>query len=225
MGVASTFTFTSDTETVTRTKLNNLVANLLTEFNGNIDNSNIKSAAAIAYSKLNLTGSISLGDMAANSVDSDQYVDGSIDAVHLASNAVTTVKILDNNVTSAKLEDDLAFGTFPTTPEAEPDADYEVTNKKYVDDSPKASLGDYDLGISGSNTEALTDGFVVAYAPITGATLLEGFTDASSTPTTLIVTCSSAVSADRQCFTMPVKKGNYWRVEGSTVVNWIPLGT
>ncbi len=55
MGVVSTFTFTSDTETVTRTKLNNLVANLKTEFNGSIDNSNIKAAAGIIGSKLDLS--------------------------------------------------------------------------------------------------------------------------------------------------------------------------
>lgn len=54
MGRVSTGTFTSDTETVTRTKLNNLVANLLTEFNGSIDDENIKAAANIAASKLNL---------------------------------------------------------------------------------------------------------------------------------------------------------------------------
>lgn len=55
MGVVSTFTFTSDTETVTKTKLNNLVANLKTEFNGSIDNSNIKAAAGIVGSKLDLS--------------------------------------------------------------------------------------------------------------------------------------------------------------------------
>ena len=52
MGVISTFTFTSDTETVTKTKLNNLVANLKTEFNGSIDNDNIKASAGIVDSKL-----------------------------------------------------------------------------------------------------------------------------------------------------------------------------
>jgi len=55
MGIVSTFTFTSDTETVTRTKLNNLVANLLTEFNGSVDNANVKAAAAISATKLNLS--------------------------------------------------------------------------------------------------------------------------------------------------------------------------
>lgn len=54
MGTVSVTTFTSDTETVTRTKLNGLAGNLVTEFNGNIDNVNIKAAAAIANSKLNL---------------------------------------------------------------------------------------------------------------------------------------------------------------------------
>ena len=55
MGVVSVFTFTSTTETVTKTKLNNLNANLVTEFNGSIDNSNIKAAAGIVGSKLDLS--------------------------------------------------------------------------------------------------------------------------------------------------------------------------
>lgn len=56
--VTSTFTFTSDTETVTRTKLNNLVADLLTEFNGSIESVNIKSGG-VAASNMG-TGSVSL---------------------------------------------------------------------------------------------------------------------------------------------------------------------
>jgi hypothetical protein len=41
-------------------------------------------------------GSIDLIHMSANSVDSDQYVDGSIDTVHLADDAVTGAKLADN---------------------------------------------------------------------------------------------------------------------------------
>ena len=41
--------------------------------------------------------------MAANSVDSDQYVDGSIDLAHLASNSVNAAKIVDNSVGAAEL--------------------------------------------------------------------------------------------------------------------------
>ena len=59
----------------------------------------------------------------------------SVETAKIKNSNVTTAKIADNNVTSAKLEDDLAFGTFPTTPASAPDADYEVANKKYVDDN------------------------------------------------------------------------------------------
>jgi hypothetical protein len=45
-------------------------------------------------------GGITVGKMAANSVDSDQYVDGSIDAIHIADGAVTSAK-LDTNIAIA----------------------------------------------------------------------------------------------------------------------------
>jgi hypothetical protein len=54
-------------------------------------------------------GGITVGKMAANSVDSNQYVNSSIDAVHITDSAVTTNKIRDGNVTLAKL-DDIADG-------------------------------------------------------------------------------------------------------------------
>ena len=59
--------------------------------------------------------------------------DGGISTDHLATSSVVTAKILAKNVTAAKLEDDLVFATFPVTPSADPDADYEVANKQYVD--------------------------------------------------------------------------------------------
>ena len=55
-------------------------------------------------------GGIVVGKMAANSVDSDQYVDASIDADHLAADAVITAKILNANVTTAKIADDAVTG-------------------------------------------------------------------------------------------------------------------
>ena len=42
-------------------------------------------------------GTITTAEMAANSVDSDQYVDGSIDNAHLADMAANTVKVRDAN--------------------------------------------------------------------------------------------------------------------------------
>jgi len=47
LATASVTTFSSDTETVTRTKLNGLAANLLTQFNGNVDIDNIAAAGLL----------------------------------------------------------------------------------------------------------------------------------------------------------------------------------
>jgi hypothetical protein len=48
-------------------------------------------------------GSIALADMAANSVDSDQYVDGSIDAVHLSANSVDSDSYVDGSIDAVHL--------------------------------------------------------------------------------------------------------------------------
>lgn len=55
MGIVTVPTFGEDPVTVNSANLNALVSGLATEFNGNIDNANISSSAAIANSKLNLT--------------------------------------------------------------------------------------------------------------------------------------------------------------------------
>jgi hypothetical protein len=55
MGIVVVPSFGSDPATVTAATLDAKVDGLATEFNGNIDDNNIKSAAAIANSKLNLT--------------------------------------------------------------------------------------------------------------------------------------------------------------------------
>jgi len=48
-------------------------------------------------------GQVTVAKMAANSVDSDQYVDGSIDTAHIADNAIVAAAITDGTITAAKL--------------------------------------------------------------------------------------------------------------------------
>ena len=48
--------------------------------------------------------------MAANSIDSDQYVDGSIDTAHISADAITEAKIADNAVESEHLNDNVISG-------------------------------------------------------------------------------------------------------------------
>ena len=81
---------------------------------GTIANADISSTAAIAYSKLNLTGSIATADLADSAVTtakindgaitSAKLSDGSIATGDLADGAVTTAKITDANITYAKIQ-------------------------------------------------------------------------------------------------------------------------
>lgn len=82
--VNNTKTFVTG-ETVTFDKLNNLKDPLVTEFNSNIDNTNIKSNAQIAYSKLTLTDSVINAD-----IKSDAAIAGSKIAPDFGSQAVTS---------------------------------------------------------------------------------------------------------------------------------------
>jgi hypothetical protein len=50
-------------------------------------------------------GNVTLAKMAANSVDSDQYVDGSIDTVHIADSQITVAKMAANSVDSDQYVD------------------------------------------------------------------------------------------------------------------------
>lgn len=90
----------------------------------------------------NLEGTISHANLADLSTGADHsYIDQDVtkgSTPTLTGTNITglvTASYGDNTVTSAKLEDDLVFGTFPLTPSSAPDADYEVANKKYVDDN------------------------------------------------------------------------------------------
>lgn len=64
MSVISRVTTWSDNQVLTAGALNGEFNNILTDYNGGITNANISAAAAIAYSKLNLSGSISNSDLA-----------------------------------------------------------------------------------------------------------------------------------------------------------------
>ncbi len=64
MGLISQITTAVTGNTLTAAVWNDEFANIINAFNGNIENVNIKAGAAIAYSKLNLTGEILNADLA-----------------------------------------------------------------------------------------------------------------------------------------------------------------
>lgn len=66
MGIVTLPSFGADPATVTAALLDGKVDPLATEFNGSIENANIKAAAGIVYSKLNLATSIVNADISAS---------------------------------------------------------------------------------------------------------------------------------------------------------------
>lgn len=110
------------------------------------------------------SGVVENGMMAANSIDSDQYVDGSIDTAHIADLNVTTAKLANDAVTAAKLADDaVVFANFDDAvfvTEAEGigsnDNDTTLPTSAAVKDYVDTQITAEDLDLSdGSNTGAV----------------------------------------------------------------------
>jgi hypothetical protein len=76
---------------------------LYTLVNGNIENANIKAAAAIAYSKLNLTGAILAADLATDAVETAKIKDANVTTAKIADDAVDGDKLADDTVDDSKL--------------------------------------------------------------------------------------------------------------------------
>ena len=90
-----------------------------------------------------------------------------------------------------------------------------------------ADGGGFGAWVSKSNNtvyQAATDGFVMAYGY--GDSTIYGYTDSSSSPTTLRIKDGqvSAAGWGNYGITMPVRKNDYWKVTGASTVNWLPVG-
>jgi hypothetical protein len=118
MGIVTGFVFTSDTETVTRTKLNSLVANLLTEFNGNIDNANVKAAAGIVYTKLNLSNSVVNADINSSAAIAYSKLNLGLSVVNADISATAAIAYSKLNLASSLLVTDIASTAYASEAEA-----------------------------------------------------------------------------------------------------------
>ena len=96
MGIITIPTYGTDPATVNAANLDAKVSGLATEFNGNIDNDNIKSSAAIANSKLNLaTISQAVTHTGTLSMTSKDFSEAK--GADIASAATTTIWVTDGN--------------------------------------------------------------------------------------------------------------------------------
>ena len=133
------------------------------------------------------------------------------------------------------------FSSFPVTPSSAPTTDYQVANKKYVDDAKASVLTQVGLGSWIDKTsaygaqQALTDGLVVCYGHGSvngGDSQVNFYTDGASNPGTLRgrIYTNSNTTENYTTITCPVKKNDYWKIVqgasgGVISVYWIPIGS
>jgi hypothetical protein len=109
----------------------------------------------------------------------------------------------------------------------------QITNDGSLNVTPTAFGSWVNKSSSYGAQQAATDGFVVVVGIVNaGGESIIGYTDASSNPTTARcqMTTDTAVDTNNYSFTMPVRKGDYWKVVLSgaatlTSIYWIPLGS
>lgn len=92
-------------------------------------------------------------------------------------------------------------------------------------------LGTWSSKSSGTTYQALTDGFVVGFLDTAGNNNnhMTGYTDSNSSPSTLIIQAGAPSASNSGSaywpFTMPVRKGDYWVINGNCTIYWISSGT
>ena len=142
------------------------------------------------------------------------------------------------------------FTSVPVLPASDPTTDNEASRRKFITDKFDTTTGhDHDgtdskkLGASGISAvlgawvdksssygaqQAATDGFVLARGTIPNGAYIGGYSDANSNPTTSRTYFVGNPSQFVVSITMPVKKGDYWKITTDGNVDfcyWIPLGS
>ena len=221
-------------ETITNTKLHLLVDSGTCT---SIVNADVAANAAIAYSKLNLIGSISDADISSSAAISGSKLDlsspGIIGNTTPNTGAFSTLKVgtthqgnvlYDNGTTFTRLVPGTSGQFLQTLGNA--------ANPQWANPT---GLGTWDYSSYSADVSylAATDGFVLSTGTIQGNSVksFSVLTDTSNPPThsAAIGSSTSSTTAVTVTFTVPVKKNHYWKVSnvaGSSVsqIYWIPLG-
>lgn len=150
----------------------------------------------------------------------------------------------DINVLKVGTSNTVTFGVVTTLVDASllstsaaPTTDAMISNKKYVDDRVAANSHAFgnavDKSASYGAQQAATDGYVVANGLFDDGETMTGYTDSNADPIAPFCTIgagSGAGSNHYLSFTMPVKKGKYWKIVvggsvASILINWVPSGS
>lgn len=240
MAVVSRNALSDGQSNVDGSDINSIYSDLFTEFNGSIDNTNIKAAAAIAYSKLNLSGAILNTDISSSAaiaysklatltggylvVGNSSNVAAAVAVsgdVAMANDGSTTVT--DLTITSEAAGDILYFDGSNWKRLAKGTAG-QVLRMNAGATAPEwgSLLGAWTdrsgsvAGGSLASTLAATDLLVCAYMDSNNAdATVIGYTDSSNPPTTVRAKAVLDRSSETvfACITMPVKNGDYYKLD------------
>jgi len=143
------------------------------------------------------------------------------------STKVATTAYVDRGPSSAYV---LPNGTTATTQSAG-DNSTNVATTAFVTAAAHFGSWTFNGFTAGTSYHATTDGFVVAFATNSGGAnaVLTGITDSSATPTTVLIVSSAFYEGGQNAsITMPVRKGDYWKVTqtnaNAPTISWLPLG-
>jgi hypothetical protein len=205
--------------TIISAQHNSNFSTIYNDYNGNITNANIASAAAIGYTKLALYGTIKQSDLISNIIIPASQ--GGTNA-NLSSSAQGAVPYFSSTGTMSAL----AAGTSGQFLQSQGSS----ANPQWA--SISSLLGTWASKSFGIIYQASTDGFVTAYCTqVNSNTVGTGYTDSNSSPSTIRGYFSGSSGVTIGCSMMfPVKKNDYYEVTlangaGSSAIYFLPIGS
>lgn len=200
------------------------------EFNGNIDNANIKSTAAIVDTKLNQI--TTAGKVSGAALTALASTPTSAGYLPIACGGLGTGMA---GVTSGSMLYFSAVGTISAFASG--------TSGKYLMTTGASSspiwntisitsgtiFGTWSASVTGTVYQAATDGFVTAYTESisAGNNDVIGYADATTAPSIVRIKSVCTNAGESASISFPVKKNDYWKVDsgaanGTVTVFWLP---
>ena len=151
-----------------------------------------------------------------------------------ATQTMTNKTLTSPTLTSPTLNTGVSGTAIKDEPDMSSDSDSHLVTqqsiKKYVDDKISAVgslFGSWTSKLVDTTYQAATDGFVVTYSKKDNIGNCYAYSDSNSSPSTIRTADTSGHEYNEAGgMTMPVKKGDYWKVTGTIdSVYWIPIGS